>query len=221
MIIWLPERMNAATANKLLKILEEPPSNTVFLLVSENPDALLATIVSRTQRINVPPIETKKLSEELQKRFSLSVDEANTVARLSMGNFVKALENLDTTSEKSALFENFISLMRATYSRKIFDIEKWVQNMSGLSRDSLKNFFIFSIGMLRDSFIYNFDKSDLVVLTEKEVEFVKKFHTFINYENVALMVEELELAHAHIEQNGNAKIVLFDMAVKFITFFKN
>jgi len=220
MIIWLPERMNDAVANKLLKILEEPPASTVFLLVSENSDELLPTIVSRTQRINIPPIEIEEITKALIERFSLDPDEANTISKLSEGNFVKALEYEGIESE-NGMMENFIFLMRSAYSRKIFDIEKWVTDISMLPRDVLKNFLVYSIGMLRDSFIYNFNQSELVFLSQKEKDFISKFSPFITNDNVIKMVEELELAYDQIEQNGNTKIILFDMAIKFITFFKN
>jgi DNA polymerase-3 subunit delta' len=220
MIIWLPERMNAAVANKLLKILEEPPAKTIFLLVSENPDELLPTIVSRTQRINVPLIDTDAITKTLIENYSLNPDDANIAAKLSDGNFVKALEYIDIDSGKNTLMENFITLMRAAFARKIFDIDKWVSEMSTLPRDTLKNFFIYSIGFLRDSFLYNFKQPDLVFLSKKENDFISKFAQFITNDNVVQMVKELELAYDHIEQNGNAKIVLFDMAVKFITLFK-
>ena len=219
MIIWLPEKMNDSGANKLLKILEEPPSNTVFLLVTENADALLPTIISRTQRINVPPIDIQILSSVLSEKFSLSGEDALLLARLSGGNYVKAMENLTTTNEKVGLMEVFTTLMRNTYGRRIFDIEAWVTETSKFSRDQLKNFFLYSISMLRDSFLYNYNKTDLVVLNKKEMEFVKKFSPYILPERAMRMVEELELAYAHIEQNGNAKIVLFDMAIKFVTLF--
>ncbi|MCL2073175.1 MAG: DNA polymerase III subunit delta' [Marinilabiliaceae bacterium] len=219
MIIWLPERMNVSGANKLLKILEEPPANTVFLLVSENPDALLLTILSRTQRIKVPPIETKIIADILSERFSVPADEAAFLAKLSAGNFVKAIENLNNADNNSELMDTFANFMRHAYGRKVSDLEKWVSMVSTLSRDKLKNFFVYATSILRDSFLYNYSKPELVFLNKKETEFVNKFSRYINSENVVKMVEELDLAYAHIEQNGNAKIVLFDMAIKFVILF--
>lgn len=220
MVIWLPEKMNETGANKLLKVLEEPPANTVFLLVSENPGTLLGTITSRTQRIEVPSIETATLSSELQKRFSLGVDQADVLARLSNGNFVKALDNLDANIDRSGFLDLFMKIMRAAYGRKIFDIVSWVDEISPISRDNIKNFLTYAIGLLRDSFIYNFKQPGLVYISQGELEFVSKFSPFINNDNLLRMVEELELAYAHIEQNGNSKIVLFDMAIKLVGMFK-
>jgi DNA polymerase III subunit delta' len=220
MIIWLPERMNDTGANKLLKILEEPPPSTVFMLVSENPNALLATILSRTQQLNIPPIEIESLTSDMVSRFGANPDEAKLAARLSRGNYVKALENLDASEDKSGFFDLFATFMRSTYSRKIFDVMKWVDAVAPMSRDKMKSFFDYSIGMLRESYMYNFRQSELVYLTPLEEDFVKKFSVFITENNVEKMVKEIQLAYAHIEQNGNARIVLFDMAIKTVTFFK-
>lgn len=220
MVIWLPERMNETGGNKLLKILEEPPANTVFILISENPGALLGTILSRTQRIDVPPIEPAVLSSELQKRFSLSVNQADILTRLSNGNYVKALDNLDSNIDKSGFLNLFAKIMRAAYGRKVFEIVEWVDEVSPMSRDNIKNFLTYAIGMLRDSFVYNFKQPQLVYLSPGEHEFVAKFSPFINNDNLKKMVDELELACAHIEQNGNSKIVLFDLALKMVSMFK-
>jgi len=221
MIIWLPERMNDTGANKLLKILEEPPERTVFLLVSESPQNLLSTILSRTQQLNIPPVESESLTRELSDRYGVSIDEARVAARLSGGNFVKAESNLDSANEKNSFFEMFGLLMRSTYSRKIFDIQRWVEMVAPLSRDKIKALIDYSMGMLRESYIYNFGQPDLVYLTSMETDFVKKFSPYITENNIEPMVKELQLAHAHIEQNGNARIVLFDMAIKIVPMFKS
>jgi DNA polymerase III subunit delta' len=220
MIIWLPERMNDAGGNKLLKILEEPPANTLFLLVSESPASLLATILSRTQQLSIGPIDTDSLTDALSVRFGVDVDLARVAARLARGNYVKAVENLDASKDKSGFFELFGNMMRSTYSRRIFDIIKWVDEVAPMSRDNLKSYFDYSVGMIRESFMYNFKQPDLVYLTPSEEGFVKKFSPFITDQNVGKMVDEIELAYAHIEQNGNARIVLFDMAVKMVSLFK-
>ena len=220
MIIWLPERMNDTGANKLLKILEEPPASTVFLLVSENPQLLLSTILSRTQLVNIPPIDTDSLTEALCARFEMPESSTRVAARLAKGNYVEAVQNLDATKEQSGFFDMFAMLMRSCYSRKIFEIIKWVEIVAPLSRDKTKAFIDYSIGMLRESYIYNFKQPELVYLTPAEEGFVSKFAVFINDKNIEPMTEGLQLAYAHIEQNGNARIVLFDMAIKMVSMFK-
>jgi len=220
MIIWLPEKMNETGGNKLLKILEEPPSNTVFMLISENPGALLGTILSRTQRIEVPFIEVSALTKVLHEKYELGAEQAEALARLSNGNMVKALDNLDSGVDKTGYLDLFVRIMRAAYSRKIFEIVDWVDDVSPMSRDNIRNFLTYAIGMLRDSFIFNFKQPELVFLSAGEKEFVARFSPFINNDNLLRMVEELELACAQIEQNGNSKIILFDMSIKMVGMFK-
>ncbi|ASB49475.1 DNA polymerase III subunit [Alkalitalea saponilacus] len=220
MIIWLPERMNDTGSNKLLKILEEPPQNTVFLLVSENPATLLPTILSRTQQLNIPPIDVDSLTQAISKRLELPVEEARVAARLSRGNYVKAISVLDSSRDNSGYFDLFGDMMRAIYTRKIFEIIKWSDSLAAMSRDKIKGFFDYAVSMLRESYVYNFKQPELVYLTPDEEGFVAKFAPFVNEGNIGTMVEELQLAHAHIEQNGNSRIVLFDMAVKLTICFK-
>ena len=220
MIIWLPERMNETGANKLLKLLEEPPQSTVFILVSENPALLLPTILSRTQQLHFPAIKTEDVAACLSEKYHIPNDQVSVAARLARGNFAQALINLNMLEEKSAYFELFADMMRSVYSRKIFELIRWVDEVAPLSRDKQKGYLDYSINMLRESYIFNFQHADLNFLNPHENDFVQKFSRFINLENVAPMVKELELAHAHIEQNGNARMVLFDTMIKIIPLFK-
>lgn len=220
MIIWLPERMNETGANKVLKLLEEPPQSTVFILVSENPALLLPTILSRTQQLHFPAIKTDDVVTYLSAKHHFAEEQILVAARLARGNFVQVLSNLNLSEEKSVYFELFADMMRSVYSRKIFEVMRWVEVLAPLSRDKQKGYLDYSINMLRESFIFNFQQADLNFLNPSENDFVQKFSRFINVENVALMVNELELAHAHIEQNGNARMVFFDTMIKIIPLFK-
>jgi DNA polymerase-3 subunit delta' len=220
MIIWLPERMNDAGANKLLKVLEEPPLDTVFIMVSERPASLLATILSRTQQLHFPGIDNKEMAASLMQRYHVSSEQADLAARLARGNFVSAIRNIGAAEDSQGFFDYFADMMRASYSRKIFEVMRWVDAVSPWSRDKLKAFLDYAINMLRESFIFNFQQSELNFLTPQENAFVKKFARFITDQNVGRMVEELELAYAHIDQNGHAKMVLFDTLIKVIPLFK-
>lgn len=220
MIIWLPERMHETGANKLLKLLEEPPQSTVFLLVSENPALLLPTILSRTQQLHFPAIKTKDITAKLSQVSNLPNDEVEVAARLARGSFVQAMVNLNLSKDKTTHFELFADMMRSAYSRKIFEAIRWVEEVAPLSRDKQKSFLDYSINLLRESFIFNFEQADLNYLNPTENNFVQNFARFITLENVAPMVKELELAYAHIEQNGNARLVLFDTMIKIIPLFK-
>lgn len=219
MIIWLPERMNLTGANKLLKILEEPPEATVFLLVSEAAQTLLPTILSRTQQLRIPGIDAGVLTAALVKQTGCDEGSARVAARLARGSYVQALKQLEAANNASAFFEAFALLMRSTYSRKIFDIMSWVEQTAPLSRDELKAFIDYATGMLRESYLYNFKQPELVYLTPAEEDFVRRFSPFITDKNVERMAAALQEAYAHIEQNGNARIVLFDTAIKIVPMF--
>ena len=216
MIIWLPEKMNVECSNKLLKILEEPPTQTIFLLVSEEPDTLLATIQSRTQRFNLYGVETEDIAKSLRDKYGIQEKDARDIADHSEGNYLKALESIHLNEENQLFFELFISLMRLSYQRKIRDLKKWSEMLSGMGREKQKHFFIYTQRMIRENFIYNFRQKELIHLTSEEQAFSVRFAPFINERNVINIMYELNEAQRHIEQNVNARMVFFDFALKMI-----
>lgn len=216
MIIWLPEKMNTECSNKLLKLLEEPPAKTVFLLVSEEPDALLQTIQSRTQRFNIHGIEEEALSQVLQTHYGLQPEDANDIAHRSEGNFLKALENIQLSEEHKLFFELFVSLMRLAYQRKIREMKQWSEKVAQMGRERQKNFLAYCQRMVRENFVYNFRQRDLVYMNPEEQHFSMRFAPFINERNVMGMMDELSEAQLHIEQNVNPKMVFFDFSLKMI-----
>ena len=216
MIIWLPEKMNIECSNKLLKLLEEPPSQTVFLLVSEEPDLLLTTIQSRTQRFNLYGIEDDEIAEKLIQQYGLSEKDATNIARLSGGNFLKALDTIHLNEENEWFFELFVSLMRLSYQRKIREMKQWSETLASIGRERQKQFLLYSQRMIRENFIYNFHDSSLNYLSEEEQKFSNRFAPFVNERNVMGIMDELSEAQRHIEQNVNAKMVFFDFALKMI-----
>ena len=216
MIIWLPEKMNIECSNKLLKLLEEPPSQTVFLLVSEEPDLLLTTIQSRTQRFNLYGIEDDEIAEKLIQQYGLSEKDATNIARLSGGNFLKALDTIHLNEENEWFFELFVSLMRLSYQRKIREMKQWSETLASIGRERQKQFLLYSQRMIRENFIYNFHDSSLNYLSEEEQKFSSRFAPFVNERNVMGIMDELSEAQRHIEQNVNAKMVFFDFALKMI-----
>jgi DNA polymerase-3 subunit delta' len=216
MIIWLPEKMNIECSNKLLKLLEEPPSQTVFLLISEEPDLLLTTIQSRTQRFNLYGIEDAEIAEKLIQQYGLSEKDATNIARLSGGNFLKALDTIHLNEENEWFFELFVSLMRLSYQRKIREMRQWSETLASIGRERQKQFLLYSQRMIRENFIYNFHDSSLNYLSEEELKFSSRFAPFVNERNVMGIMDELSEAQRHIEQNVNAKMVFFDFALKMI-----
>lgn len=227
MIIWLPEKMHQDCANKLLKILEEPPQKTIFLLISENSEEILQTIQSRSQRINVKAISQEDMTGALQQRFVLNEHDARAVAHIANGSFTQAKETINMNDENRFFFEQFTSLMRSAYrvggiknpaekSKGLRGLKTWADAMAGEGREKQKAFFAYSQRLLRENFILNIHEPQLNYLTFDEEKFSSNFHPFINESNVIGLMDEFDLAEAHIGQNINAKMVFFDLALKTI-----
>ena len=215
-IVWLPERMNIECANKLLKLIEEPPQQTVFIMVCEEPDKLLETIRSRVQRIDVKKIDTADLQLALVERRGISEDAARRIARLANGNWLKALDELQVGSENEQFLDMYISLMRLAYQRKIKDLRRWSEAMAGFGREKQKRWLTFFLRMARENFMYNFKQEELVYMTQKEEDFARNFARFINEDNILAINELANRAIRDIGQNANAKIVFFDLALQMI-----
>lgn len=216
MIIWLPEKMNVECSNKLLKLLEEPPSQTVFLLVSEEPDRLLTTIQSRTQRFNLLGIDEKRIAEKLIQQYGIQEKDAHDIAHRCEGNFLKALETIHLNEENKLFFDLFVSLMRLSYQRKIREMKQWSETLAGMGRERQKQFLQYCQRMIRENFIYNFHDPSITFLSEEERNFSSRFAPFVNERNVIGIMDELSEAQRHIEQNVNARMVFFDFSLKMI-----
>ena len=216
MIIWLPEKMNVECSNKLLKLLEEPPSQTIFLLVSEEPDMLLTTIQSRTQRFSLYGIEEKYIAERLQSQYGLQERDAISIGHRSEGNFLKALESIHLNEENKLFFDLFVSLMRLSYQRKICEMKQWSETIAAMGRERQKHFLSYCQRLVRENFIFNFQDPSLIFMNEEEQNFSKRFAPYINEKNVMGIMDELSEAQRHIEQNVNARMVFFDFSLKMI-----
>ena len=221
MIIWLPEKMNEETANKLLKIIEEPNDMTHFFLVSQEPERIIGTIQSRVQRINLPPIADVDIQQALVSRFDCPQDKAIDYARMSHGSYVEALKLLNDDEERSFYFTKFCEMMRLSYAKKLFDMKEWSEEMSGIGRERQKAYLQYAQQMIRENFIMNFNTPSLNYLNESERTFSSRFHAFVNHNNVAGIMDELALAEKDIMQNVNAKMVLFDLSLKLIMLLKS
>lgn len=231
MIIWLPEKMNDTCANKLLKILEEPPEKTVFLMVSNSPDEIITTILSRTQHIHVPRLTTDEIVVALLQNRDLDItqQDAVNVARISNGSYLSALAILGEDDENKVNFERFVMIMRLAWqvgNRKdhasLKTLRKWSDEMaaSAIGRERQKKFLQYAQHMTRENFILNLQQTDLNYLTTYETDFSRKFSPFINERNVEDIMKEFALAERHIEQNVNAKMVFFDLVLKIIMLLK-
>lgn len=219
-IIWLPEKMHEACANKLLKLLEEPPEKTLFLLVSEMPEQLLSTILSRTQRFSVPRIAEADIALALRDKYAVQSADADAIAHMANGSFVKALETISLNEENQLFFDLFVSLMRLAWQRKIRELKQWSEQVAGLGRERQKNFLDYCQRMIRENFIYNLHQPEMNYLTRPEENFTIRFAPFVNERNVVGIMEELSEAQLHIVQNVNPRMVFFDFALKMIMLLK-
>lgn len=215
MIIWLPERMNQQAANKLLKLIEEPPLNTTFLMVSENPTQLLKTILSRTQVIKIPPIHRDSIALALVNRYQLSPSKANEISRLSNGSFQRAI-SLASADAENQYFPFFRQLMRLSYSNDVLGLLDWANEVASLGREQQKELLSESLRLLRESLMLNMDLEDISYLAGEEIDFGKKFSPFINKSNVYQIFNEFNLAIDHISRNGNPHIIFTDMCMKLV-----
>lgn len=219
-IIWLPEKMHEACANKLLKLLEEPPEKTLFLLVSEMPEQLLSTILSRTQRFSVPRIAEADIALALRDKYAVQSADADAIAHMANGSFIKALETISLNEENQLFFDLFVSLMRLAWQRKIRELKQWSEQVAGLGRERQKNFLDYCQRMIRENFIYNLHQPEMNYLTLPEENFAIRFAPFVNERNVVGIMEELSEAQLHIVQNVNPRMVFFDFALKMIMLLK-
>ncbi len=216
MIIWLPEKMNAETANKLLKMIEEPPARTLFILVSEEDDRLLPTITSRCQHIRIPAIPSEELSAHLVNTMGMDQARASEIAAIANGNMVRAMELAREDDNSAVHLDRFTKLMRTAYIRDIHSLVTWSEETAALGRERQKSFLSYSLRMIRENFILNFNgrENRLVYLTRAEDEFSEKFHPFINEKNINALNREFNLAYAHVESNGNTKMIFLDLALR-------
>lgn len=215
-IVWLPERMNLECANKLLKLLEEPPTQTVFIMVCEEPEQLLETIRSRVQRIDIKRIDTEDIRQALTEQRGIDDSAAIRIARLANGSWTQALTELDASNENHLFFDMFVMLMRLAYMRNIHDLKKWSDNVAGYGREKQKRMLTYFLRLVRENFVYNFKKPELVYMTQEEEDFARNFARFVNEANVMEISELLQRCIRDISQNANGKIVFFDLCLKMI-----
>jgi DNA polymerase-3 subunit delta' len=215
-VIWLPERMNIECANKLLKLIEEPPQQTVFIMVCEEPDKLLETIRSRVQRIDIRKTDNKDIRQALIERRGIDEEVAQRISRLANGNWLKALQELQVGSENELFLDMYILLMRLAYQRKIKDLQKWSEQMAAMGREKQKRWLAFFLRMTRENFMYNFQNEELNYMTRQEEDFARNFAKFVNEGNILPISDMANLAIRDIGQNANAKIVFFDFALQMI-----
>ena len=220
LIVWLPEKLHPVCANKLLKMIEEPPAQTVILMISENPDQILGTIQSRVQRIPVPPIADEAIRQALVSHYGLSPEDAAEVAHLSNGSFLRATETISLDEENQFYLEMFKGMMRNSWARNVKEMKALADTLAGIGRERQKNFLAYCQHLIRENFMYRFQAPEMTYLNRAEASFSVKFAPFVNERNVMGLMEELSRAEDHITQNVNAKMVFFDLALQLTVWIR-
>jgi DNA polymerase-3 subunit delta' len=218
-IVWLAEKLYHAAAPKLLKVLEEPPSNTLFFLVTQNTDKILKTILSRTQLIKVPPHSDDEIRYWLSQYFSYPEQKLNYAVNLSAGNMKKTFELLEEGHSEDELLGNFRDLMLLCYNNKFLEVKEKVNELSSLGREKLKQLLSYGLRVIRLSLVYPLGSEKLLRASESEQAFVSKFTRFVNQNNAEQFMNHISQAVKHIERNGNSRIVLMDMSLQIILVF--
>jgi DNA polymerase-3 subunit delta' len=213
-VVWLPERMNAEAANRLLKILEEPWERTLFVLVSTEPRLLLPTILSRVQEVAIPGIKPAAIEEYFVKQ-GVDPSHASQAARLSRGDLLEAKRIVagEDADQRAEDFELFTALMRLSYNDKHLELIEWAEGVARLGRERQKRFLENSVRLVRSSYMLNAGLEDIEYLWGEELRFCRNFSPFIGNHNVENIVGEIETAMAQLRQNGNAGIIFTHLAL--------
>lgn len=220
MLIWLPELMNVPSANALLKVLEEPPAQTLFLLVTNQPDKLLITILSRTQRIAVRAFTDEEVTTHLRQHLNLDETTARRMAYLADGNLAEALKlakQNDNPTRNSGPDNHtwFADWMRTCYRQDLITLVKQADQFDGFSKEKQKGLIEYSIRLYRDLFLWQQGASALLRLPDDELTFVKNFAKYLTIQHIEQIVADLNEAAYHLERNARAKMILLDMSLTF------
>lgn len=216
MIIWLPERLQEAAANKLLKIIEEPWEDTKFILVSNEPQNILPTIFSRTQRINLKPLSLAEMAQVVAAERGLEAEDAMKTAMLAEGNLNTALALTAAGSEHDEFRDLFQETMRLAYKRDIRALKDLSDRLASEGREKLRRMLAYFSRQVRENFICNFRLPQLNAMTDEEARFSRNFSPFINHLNAPALLESFDKASADIGRNANAKMVLLDTFIDMI-----
>jgi DNA polymerase-3 subunit delta' len=218
MIIWMAEEMNPTCANKLLKILEEPPKDTLFILLSESQDLMLQTILSRTQIVKIPRIQLDDLSQKIAADFPISSSDATSIAAQSEGCFLTAKELLGSHEAADQNREFFIQMMRVCYKKDVLEMMSWAEQIAALGREKQKVFLKYALHMFRQSLLKNYTQNQLTRTSKEEDDFLSKFSRFITGNNIHSFMNYFNEAHYHIDRNANPKILFTELCFKSMRF---
>ena len=219
MLIWMADKMNIAAANKLLKLIEEPPEKTVFILIAEDEEQIIQTIRSRCQILHFPPLAENVIATALEAK-GLSKEEASKIAHEANGNFNKALDLKNNDSEDLVFEKWFVQWVRSAFKAKgnkaaIHELILWSEEVAKTGRETQKKFLKYCLTVMRQALLINYNAKELAYLQIHVDGFqLEKFAPFVHENNILDITEELESAIYHIERNGNSKIILTDLSIK-------
>lgn len=215
-IIWHAEKMHSPAANKLLKLLEEPPEKTVFILLTSSAESLLETIVSRLQHTGIEPCDEKSLVKFLIEKHDVSEKIASEISPLSSGNIGQALKFIKGSELLEQNTQEFQNWMRMCYKARVVELSSWVDTVNRWGREQQKGFLQYALHMVRESLVRNFADPSIEKVREEEEKFTANFAPFIHQNNAIEIIEEIELAHKHISRNGSAKFIFMDLTLKMV-----
>ncbi len=219
MIIWMAEMIGEGVANKLLKIVEEPPANTLFFFVANSSENILNTVLSRVQVIQVPKINTESISLGLE-HLGLDKHKIPDIAHYSDGSWDVALRLRENNDPNEFLAVQFQTWMRHCYSKNIPALYFWSEKMAGLAREDLKHFLLYALDQMRQNLVLNYTAENISRFTSSEKAFAQKFSPFINHLNIEDIMLELEAAHRSVGQNASVKILFFELSMRVFRLLK-
>lgn len=209
-IIWQAEYLRTE-GNILLKLLEEPPQGTLIILVANNTEKVLPTILSRAQTVKIPKLQDQEIEDALLAHHACMPQKASDIARLADGDYNLALSLLAV--EHDGYFETYSQWMRFCFGGKVDELQKWVENISGSGREYVKNFLGYTSQMMRAAFIYKYGDPKLLRVNEQERQFLVKFSSFLFEHNLSAIVESLDEAVVATERNANLKILFLNLSL--------
>ncbi len=219
-LFWLAENMNVAAANKLLKLIEEPPERTLIFLCAENIENILPTILSRTQVIKVSPLNDTQISQGLVEIFGAENQRAIEIASYVNGDFSLATNELEMGEEKSFYFDSFVSWMRLCFKKDVAGAVKFVGEVQKMGKEKQKAFLLFVLSVFQKSLIGNFVGMKSVKATEDQKKFIQNFMPYIHERNIGHLHEIMSEAYYHIDRNANAKILFLDLSFDLFKLIK-
>ncbi len=212
-IIWLPEKLHPSAANKLLKVIEEPPDKTIFLLVAQNQEQMISTITSRTQLIKINKLSDDDILDVLVNRHELQHEAAKKIVHRADGNYREALLLLNNDPEEEDDAKRFLDWMRFCLKFNLPGIIEFSESMAKTGREKQKMFLQTALHIARECLVINYADSSMIRMEGKELEDFKRFAPFVNKNNADQFVEELNKAHFHLERNANTKIIFTDLSL--------